>query len=68
MSLEDQGHLIDIAEEGTCNADKYGSQFEIDSPTTIIEQLNSYSTTWSKGFNISKDEIPTLKTFLDRCY
>jgi DNA replicative helicase MCM subunit Mcm2 (Cdc46/Mcm family) len=67
MSLEDQGHLIDIAEEGRCTVDKYGSHFEIDSPTTIIATANPYSTTWSKKFTMSKDEIPTLKTFLDRC-
>lgn len=67
MSLDDQQHLIDIAEEGRCTVDKYGMHFDIDSPTTIIATANPYNTTWNKAFNITKDEIPTLKTFLDRC-
>jgi DNA replicative helicase MCM subunit Mcm2 (Cdc46/Mcm family) len=67
MSLDDQQHLIDVAEEGRCTVDKYGMHFEIDSPTTIIATANPYNATWNKGYMISKDEIPTLKTFLDRC-
>ena len=67
MSLDDQQHLIDIAEEGRCTIDKYGTHYEIDSPTTIIATANPYNATWNKAFNITKDEIPTLKTFLDRC-
>ena len=41
--------------------------FDIDSPTTIIATANPYNATWNKGFMMSKEEIPTLKTFLDRC-
>jgi DNA replicative helicase MCM subunit Mcm2 (Cdc46/Mcm family) len=67
MSLDDQQHLIDIAEEGRCTVDKYGTHFEIDSPTTIVATANPYNTTWSKAFSMTKDEIPTLKTLLDRC-
>jgi MoxR-like ATPase len=67
MSLDDQQHLIDIAEEGRCTIDKYGMHYEIDSPTTVIATANPYNATWNKAFNITKDEIPTLKTFLDRC-
>jgi DNA replicative helicase MCM subunit Mcm2 (Cdc46/Mcm family) len=67
MSLDDQQHLIDVAEEGRCTVDKYGMHFEIDSPTTIIATANPYNATWNKGYVMSKDEIPTLKTFLDRC-
>jgi replicative DNA helicase Mcm len=66
MSLDDQKHLLDIAEEGRCTIDKYGLHLEIDSPTTIIATANPYNQTWS-GFKMNKDEIPSLKTFLDRC-
>jgi MCM AAA-lid domain len=44
-----------------------GMHFDIDSPTTIIATANPYNATWNKGFMMSKEEIPTLKTFLDRC-
>jgi DNA replicative helicase MCM subunit Mcm2 (Cdc46/Mcm family) len=67
MSLENQQHLIDVAEEGRCTVDKYRMHFEIDAPTTIIATANPYNATWSRRFNLTKDEIPTLKTFLDRC-
>jgi DNA replicative helicase MCM subunit Mcm2 (Cdc46/Mcm family) len=67
MRLDDQQHLNDIAEEGRCTVDKYGTHFEIDSPTTIIATANPYSVTWAKAFTMTKDEIPTIKTFLDRC-
>jgi DNA replicative helicase MCM subunit Mcm2 (Cdc46/Mcm family) len=66
MSLDDQKHLLDIAEEGRCTIDKYGLHLEIDSPTTIIATANPYNQTWN-GFKMNKDEIPSLKTFLDRC-
>jgi replicative DNA helicase Mcm len=65
MSLEDQKYLLDIAEEGRCTIDKYGFHLEVDSPTTIIATANPYNQTWN-GFKISKDEIPALKSFLDR--
>ena len=67
MSPEDQGHLTDIAEEGRCTLDKFGTHFELDAPTTIIATANPYYTNWTNGHSISKDEIPLLKTFLDRC-
>ena len=65
MSLDDQKHLLDIAEEGRCTIDKYGLHLEIDSPTTIIATANPYNQTWN-GSKMNKDEIPALKTFLDR--
>ena len=65
MSLEDQKYLLDIAEEGRCTIDKYGFHLEVDSPTTIIATANPYNQTWN-GFKITKDEIPALKSFLDR--
>ena len=45
--------------------DKYGLHLEIDSPTTIIATANPYNQTWN-GSKMNKDEIPALKTFLDR--
>jgi replicative DNA helicase Mcm len=66
MSLDDQKHLLDIAEEGRCTIDKYGLHLEIDSPTTIITTANPYNQTW-RGTEMNKDEIPVLKTFIDRC-
>jgi DNA replicative helicase MCM subunit Mcm2 (Cdc46/Mcm family) len=67
MNPTDQQFLLDIAEEGRCTLDKYGTHFEIDAPTTIVATANPLNQTWSKGFNISKDEIPILKPLLDRC-
>ena len=67
MNPTDQQFLLDIAEEGRCTVDKYGTHFEIDAPTTIIATANPYNQTWNKGFNITKDEIPLLKPLLDRC-
>jgi DNA replicative helicase MCM subunit Mcm2 (Cdc46/Mcm family) len=67
MNPTDQQFLLDIAEEGRCTVDKYGTHFEIDAPTTIIATANPLNQTWSKGYNISKDEIPLLKPLLDRC-
>jgi replicative DNA helicase Mcm len=65
MSLDDQKYLLDIAEEGKCTIDKYGFHLEVDSPTTIIATANPYNQTWN-GVKMTKDEIPALKTFLDR--
>jgi DNA replicative helicase MCM subunit Mcm2 (Cdc46/Mcm family) len=67
MNPTDQQFLLDIAEEGRCTVDKYGTHFEIDAPTTIIATANPLNQIWSKGYNISKDEIPMLKPLLDRC-
>jgi DNA replicative helicase MCM subunit Mcm2 (Cdc46/Mcm family) len=67
MNPTDQQFLLDIAEEGRCTVDKYGTHFEIDAPTTIIATANPLNQTWNKGYNISKDEIPLLKPLLDRC-
>jgi DNA replicative helicase MCM subunit Mcm2 (Cdc46/Mcm family) len=67
MNPTDQQFLLDIAEEGRCTVDKYGTHFEIDVPTTIITTANPYNQPWNKGFNITKDEIPLLKPLLDRC-
>jgi DNA replicative helicase MCM subunit Mcm2 (Cdc46/Mcm family) len=67
MNPTDQQFLLDIAEEGRCTVDKYGTNFEIDAPTTIIATANPYNQTWNKGFNMTKDEIPLLKPLLDRC-
>ena len=58
MSFDDQQHLIDIAEEGRCTVDKYGTHFEIDSPTTIIATANPYNVTWNKAFNMNKRRNP----------
>lgn len=66
MSLDDQKYLLDIAEEGRCTIDKYGLHLEIDSPTTIIATANPYNQSWN-GAKMNKDEIPALKTLLDRC-
>jgi DNA replicative helicase MCM subunit Mcm2 (Cdc46/Mcm family) len=67
MSMEEQQYLTDIAEEGHCSVDKYAVHFEIDSPTTIIATANPYNGVWNKSSMIAKDEIPALRTFIDRC-
>ncbi len=66
LGYEDQSHLLDIAEEGRCTVDKYGTHFDIDAPTTIIATANPFRSTWSSATYIDKDEIPSLKTLLDR--
>ena len=66
MSLEDQGHLTDIAEEGKTTLSKYSLHFDIDAPTTIIATANPLHTKWDSRSSISKDEMPILKTLLDR--
>jgi DNA replicative helicase MCM subunit Mcm2 (Cdc46/Mcm family) len=67
MSMEDQQHLTDITEEGRCTLDKFARHYDIDSPTTIIATANPYNATWNNLAMITKEEIPALKTFVDRC-
>lgn len=66
MSMEDQQHLTDIAEEGRCTLDKFARHYEIDAPTTIIATANPYNGAWNKASMITKEEIPALRTFIDR--
>jgi DNA replicative helicase MCM subunit Mcm2 (Cdc46/Mcm family) len=65
LNFEDQGHLIDILEEGHTTLDKYGMHYEIDSPTTVIATSNPTGTSW-KSTTVSKDDIPIVKNLLDR--
>ena len=65
LCFEDQGHLIDILEEGRCTLDKYGQHYEIDSPTTIIATANPNGISW-RTTTVSKDDIPIVKNLLDR--
>jgi len=65
LNFEDQGHLIDILEEGHPTLDKYGRHYEIDSPTTIIATANPNGISW-KTTTVSKDDIPIVKNLLDR--
>jgi len=67
MSMEDQQHLTDIAEEGRCTLDKFARHYEIDCPTTLIVTSNPFNGTWNNSAMITKEEIPALKTFVDRC-
>ncbi len=66
MSMEDQGHLTDIEEEGRTTLVKYGATFELDAPTTIVATANQYNTEWESPCSVSKDEFPILKTLVDR--
>ncbi len=66
MPLEDQGHLNDIAEEGKTTLIKYAITFELDAQTTIIAIANQFNTEWNDPKSISKDEIPMLRTLIDR--
>ena len=65
LNFEDQGHLIDILEEGHTTLDKYGRHYEIDSPTTIIATANPNGISWRTNI-VSKDDIPIVKNLLDR--
>ena len=67
MSLEDQGHLLDVMEEEEFTINKYGINAKILSPTSIIASANPMNNSrWSNKEKIDLDEIPALKPIIDR--
>lgn len=66
FSIEEQAHLLDVAEEGIIPLNKHGTHMIIPSPTTIIATANPIQSTWNDNQKVSNDEISILKTLLDR--
>jgi DNA replicative helicase MCM subunit Mcm2 (Cdc46/Mcm family) len=66
FSIEEQARLLDVAEEGIIPLNKHGTHMIIPSPTTIIATANPTQSTWNDKQKVSNDEIPILKTLLDR--
>jgi replicative DNA helicase Mcm len=69
MSFEDQGHLLDVMEEGEFTINKYGINATIKAPTTIIASANPINSTWKNndyGGKIDLNEIPAIKPLVDR--
>lgn len=66
FSMEDQGRLLDILEEGTFPVDKHGRHITVPSPTTIVATANPIHSNWNNRQLASDDEIAIKKTLLDR--
>ena len=64
---EDQGHLLDVMEEGDFTINKHGINARIVSPTTIIASANPVNNaSWSENQKVNLNEIPALKPIIDR--
>ena len=66
FQLDDQARLLDVLEEGIIPLNKHGTHMIIQSPTTIIATANPTQSTWNDSQKVSNDEIPMLRTLLDR--
>lgn len=67
MSYEDQGHLLDIAEEGEFTINKHGINARIRASTTIIASVNPVNnSTWNNKDIIDFNEIPAIRPLIDR--
>jgi replicative DNA helicase Mcm len=67
MSLEDQGHFLDVMEEEEFTKTAYGFHTKIQSPTTIIASANPMNNSkWKDSNKIDLNEFPVLAPLLDR--
>ena len=67
QSQEDQGHLLDVMEEGEFTINKHGINGKIQSPTTIIGSANPInSSRWKDSDKIDLNEFPVLRPMIDR--
>jgi replicative DNA helicase Mcm len=72
ISIEDQGFLLDVMEEGEFTINKHGINAKIKSPTVIIASANPIGSTWSsnsKNYDnekINMNDIPLLQPVRDR--
>ena len=67
LDPEDQGHLLDVMEEGDFTINKHGINARIVSPATIIASANPVNnSSWSEAQKINLNEIPALKPIIDR--
>lgn len=67
MSLEDQGHILDVMQEEEFTKSAYGFTTKINSPTTIIGSANpANSSKWKDNDRIDLSEFPLLIPLIDR--
>ena len=67
MSLEDQGHLLDVMQEEEFTKSAYGFTTKIKSPTTIIASTNpANNSKWKDNDRIDLSEFPLLVPLIDR--
>jgi len=66
FSLEDQGRLLDIMENGSFDFDKMGIRRRIPAPTTIIATANPVGGNWKDPQVASKDELELRRNLIDR--
>ena len=67
MSLEDQGHLLDVMQEEEFTKSAYGFTTKIKSPTTIIASTNpANNSKWKDNDRVDLSEFPLLVPLIDR--
>lgn len=67
QSMEDQGHLLDVMEEGEFTKNAFGKNVRIRSPTTIIATANPVNNSrWRDNDKVDLSEFPVLEPIRDR--
>ena len=67
MSLEDQGHILDVMQEEEFTKSAYGFTAKVPSPTTIIGSANPVNNSkWKDNDKIDLSEFPLLIPLIDR--
>ena len=67
QSPEDQGHLLDIMEEGEFTKNAFGKSVRIKAPTTIIATANPINNSkWRDNEKVDLNEFPILEPIRDR--
>ncbi len=66
FSMDDQGKLLDILQDGAFDFDKMGIRRRIPAPTTIIATANPTGGKWNSAQVATKDEIELKKSLMDR--
>jgi replicative DNA helicase Mcm len=66
QSMEDQGHLLDVMEEGEFTKNAFGKNVRIRSPTTIIATANPVNNSrWRDNDKVDLSEFPVLEPIRD---
>ena len=67
QSLEDQGHLLDVMEEGEFTKNAFGKNVKIKAPTTIVATANPINNSkWKDSDKVDLNEFPILEPIIDR--
>lgn len=66
MSFDDQGHLLDMMEEGMTTLTKYGISITLYAPTTVVASSNPIHSDWTDDQTVSDQEIPLIQPVRDR--